>query len=87
MDPLQLAIGLVILERFDWEVVQRVEVGARYDALIGERGLAKVQQQTARTVMSLPMHLDLTLAKQQGIAGMLDASRRETSWKSDESGG
>ena len=79
MDSLHRAIVLAKSERFAWEVEPRVEVGACHNALICERGLAKVQQQTARTVMSLPMQPDLTLATQQRIAVMLDASHRETS--------
>jgi len=38
MDTLQCAVVLAKLERFDWEIERRLEVGARYTALLG--GLA-----------------------------------------------
>jgi UDP-2-acetamido-2-deoxy-ribo-hexuluronate aminotransferase len=34
MDSIQCAVVLAKLERFDWEVRQRIEIGARYDALL-----------------------------------------------------
>tara|TARA_R110000850_G_scaffold125586_25_gene244089 strand:- start:742 stop:1713 length:972 start_codon:yes stop_codon:yes gene_type:complete len=34
MDTLQCAVVLAKLERFDWEVTQRLKLGARYDALL-----------------------------------------------------
>ena len=34
MDTLQCAVVLAKLERFDWEVRQRITIGARYDALL-----------------------------------------------------
>lgn len=34
MDSIQCAVVLAKLERFDWEVRQRAEIGARYDALL-----------------------------------------------------
>jgi len=34
MDTLQCAIVLAKLERFEWEIKQRVEIGAQYDALL-----------------------------------------------------
>jgi len=34
MDTIQCAVVLAKLERFDWEVRQRIEIGARYDALL-----------------------------------------------------
>lgn len=36
MDTLQCAIVLAKLERFDWEIAQRLKVGARYQALLAE---------------------------------------------------
>ncbi len=35
MDSIQCAVVLAKLERFDWEVRQRGEIGAHYDALLG----------------------------------------------------
>ena len=37
MDTLQCAVVLAKLERFDWEVARREEVGRRYDALLRDR--------------------------------------------------
>jgi UDP-2-acetamido-2-deoxy-ribo-hexuluronate aminotransferase len=34
MDSIQCAVVLAKLERFDWEVRRRIEIGARYDALL-----------------------------------------------------
>lgn len=49
MDTLQCAIVLAKLERFDWEVQQRMEIGNRYNALFDECGITRVQQRTDRT--------------------------------------
>src|SRR5262249_31690351 len=37
MDTIQCAVVLAKLERFDWEIARRIEVGRRYDQLLGER--------------------------------------------------
>jgi UDP-2-acetamido-2-deoxy-ribo-hexuluronate aminotransferase len=37
MDTLQCAVVLAKLERFEWEIARRTEVGRRYDALLSER--------------------------------------------------
>lgn len=49
MDTLQCAVVLAKLERFDWEVERRLEIGARYNALMDERGIPRVQQRSDRT--------------------------------------
>ena len=49
MDTLQCAIVLAKLERFDWEVQQRLALGARYNALCDEAGIARIQQRADRT--------------------------------------
>jgi UDP-2-acetamido-2-deoxy-ribo-hexuluronate aminotransferase len=50
MDTIQCAVVLAKLERFDWEVEQRLIIGARYneliDALPPEAGLQRVVQST-----------------------------------------
>ena len=48
MDTLQCAIVLAKLTRFDWEVDQRLKIGARYNKLIAGR-LKVVTQRTDRT--------------------------------------
>ncbi len=49
MDTLQCAIVLAKLERFDWEVEQRLAVGRRYNQLLDEAGISHVQQRPDRT--------------------------------------
>jgi UDP-2-acetamido-2-deoxy-ribo-hexuluronate aminotransferase len=49
MDTLQCAIVLAKLERFEWEVEQRMQIGATYNHLMDEAGIARVQQRPDRT--------------------------------------
>ena len=49
MDTLQCAIVLAKMERFDWEVQQRLQIGARYNTLMDENNIARVQQRPDRT--------------------------------------
>jgi len=51
MDTLQCAVLLAKLERFEWEIARRIEVGRRYDALLAERApdLKLVQVRPDRT--------------------------------------
>jgi len=49
MDTLQCAIVLAKLERFDWEVEQRIAIGRRYNELMDEAGVVRVQQRNDRT--------------------------------------
>lgn len=49
MDTLQCAVVLAKLERFDWEVERRLEIGAKYNALMDERGIPRVKQRSDRT--------------------------------------
>ncbi|MCE4061551.1 DegT/DnrJ/EryC1/StrS family aminotransferase [Pandoraea sputorum] len=43
MDTLQCAVVLAKLERFEWEIAQRIEIGSRYQSLLAFRdGLAPV---------------------------------------------
>ncbi|HEY4192525.1 MAG TPA: DegT/DnrJ/EryC1/StrS family aminotransferase [Mesorhizobium sp.] len=48
MDTLQCAIVLAKLERFDWEVGRRLELGARYNRLLDEAGVKRVHQRQDR---------------------------------------
>ena len=48
MDTLQCAIVLAKLERFGWEIEQRLAIGARYNALCDESGVTRVQQRADR---------------------------------------
>lgn len=49
MDTLQCAVVLGKLERFEWEVQQRLAIGARYNALLDEAGVTRIQQKPGRT--------------------------------------
>lgn len=49
MDTLQCAIVLAKLERFDWEVRQRIEIGRRYNDMMDRNGIARAQQRGDRT--------------------------------------
>jgi UDP-2-acetamido-2-deoxy-ribo-hexuluronate aminotransferase len=49
MDTIQCAVVLAKLERFDWEIERRVQIGRRYDELLDQRGLARVTQRNDRT--------------------------------------
>ena len=49
MDTLQCAILLAKLERFEWEVQQRMAIGQRYNQLLDQAGIARVQQRPERT--------------------------------------
>ena len=49
MDTLQCAIVLAKLDRFDWEVQLRREIGDRYNVLMDDVGIARIQQRADRT--------------------------------------
>jgi UDP-2-acetamido-2-deoxy-ribo-hexuluronate aminotransferase len=49
MDTLQCAIVLAKLKLFDWELGRRMEIGERYNRLLGERGVERVSQKQDRT--------------------------------------
>lgn len=49
MDTLQCAIVLAKLERFDFEVEQRTAIGRRYNVLLDNLGITRVQQRPNRT--------------------------------------
>lgn len=49
MDTLQCAVVLAKLERFEWEIEQRLELGRRYNQLLDAAGITRVQQRADRT--------------------------------------
>jgi len=49
MDTLQCAVVLAKLERFDWEVEQRIRIGQQYNQLLDDIGVRRIQQCTDRT--------------------------------------
>lgn len=48
MDTIQCAIVLAKLERFDWELERRLELGERYNRLMDEAGIERVHQRSDR---------------------------------------
>ena len=51
MDTIQCAVVLAKLERFEWEVERRIEVGSYYNKLIDEAGISRVQLSNDRTTV------------------------------------
>ena len=49
MDTIQCAVVLAKLQRFDHEIEQRLEIGARYNAMLDEAGIARVHQLPGHT--------------------------------------
>lgn len=49
MDTIQCAVVLAKLDRFDWEVQQRIAIGQHYNSLMDEAGIQRVQQRQDRT--------------------------------------
>jgi UDP-2-acetamido-2-deoxy-ribo-hexuluronate aminotransferase len=49
MDTIQCAILLAKFERFEWEVEQRGQIGKRYNQLLDQSGIARIQQVVERT--------------------------------------
>jgi UDP-2-acetamido-2-deoxy-ribo-hexuluronate aminotransferase len=49
MDTLQCAIVLAKLERFEWEVQQREEIGQHYNQLLDQARIARIKQRPERT--------------------------------------
>ncbi|WP_328592389.1 DegT/DnrJ/EryC1/StrS family aminotransferase [Flavisphingopyxis soli] len=49
MDTLQCAVILGKLSRFDWEIEQRLAIGARYNDLLDAAGIGRVVQRDDRT--------------------------------------
>ena len=49
MDTIQCAIVLAKLDRFDWEVGQRIEIGQKYNQLMDKSNIPRVQQRADRS--------------------------------------
>jgi UDP-2-acetamido-2-deoxy-ribo-hexuluronate aminotransferase len=49
MDTLQCAIVLAKMERFELEVQQRYEIGRRYNLMLDQAGITRIQQRPERT--------------------------------------
>lgn len=49
MDTIQCAIVLAKLERFDWEIDQRLKIGSKYNEIFDGIGIKRIQQSNDRT--------------------------------------
>ena len=49
MDGIQCAVVLAKLERFEWEVSERLRIGQRYNAFMDEVAIRRVAQRNDRT--------------------------------------
>lgn len=49
MDTIQCAIVLAKLNRLEWEVSRRIEIGERYNTLFDDRGIRRISQRQNRT--------------------------------------
>jgi UDP-2-acetamido-2-deoxy-ribo-hexuluronate aminotransferase len=49
MDSIQCAVLLAKLERFEWEIERRLEIGARYNDALDNVGIERVKQRPDRT--------------------------------------
>lgn len=49
MDTLQCAVALAKMERFDWEIRERLRIGERYNALLDAAGVRRIRQRPGRT--------------------------------------
>uniref|UniRef100_UPI00129466AC aminotransferase class I/II-fold pyridoxal phosphate-dependent enzyme n=1 Tax=Trichlorobacter lovleyi TaxID=313985 RepID=UPI00129466AC len=48
-DTIQAAVLLAKLEQFEWEIKQRIKIGAQYNQLMDQHGIQRVQQRPDRT--------------------------------------
>jgi len=49
MDSIQCAVLLAKLQRFEWEIDRRLEIGARYHEAMDKAGIGRVKQRSDRT--------------------------------------
>ncbi len=69
MDTLQCAVVLAKLERFDWEIEQRLKIGARYQALLADLPVQRLAVRADRDCVwaQFTLHLDAREAVQQAL--------------------
>ena len=70
MDTLQCAIVLAKLERFDWEIARRLEIGARYSQLLDEVGIERVVQRSDRS--SVFAQYTVLVNQRESLQGLLN---------------
>jgi UDP-2-acetamido-2-deoxy-ribo-hexuluronate aminotransferase len=71
MDTLQCAIVLAKMERLDWEIERRLAIGARYNALMDQAGIPRVQQRSDRT--SVYAQYTIFVDDREAVQGALSA--------------
>lgn len=49
LDTIQAAVLLAKLDQFDWEIGKRLQIGARYNAMLDEKNIQRVHQKSDRT--------------------------------------
>ncbi|MDR2015019.1 MAG: DegT/DnrJ/EryC1/StrS family aminotransferase [Azoarcus sp.] len=76
MDTIQCAIVLAKLERFDWEIEQRIAIGRRYNELMDEHGIARITQRPDRT--SVFAQYTVLLDNREAIQSSLNAQNIPT---------
>jgi len=76
MDTLQCAIVLAKLERFDWEVEQRIAIGRRYNELMDEHGICHITQRPDRT--SVFAQYTILLDDREAVQSSLNAQNIPT---------
>ena len=71
MDTIQCAIVLAKLERFDWEVEQRLKIGKKYNDLFDSIGIKRIHQSDDRT--SVFAQYTVFLSDREMAQGFLEA--------------
>jgi UDP-2-acetamido-2-deoxy-ribo-hexuluronate aminotransferase len=69
MDSIQCAVLLAKLDRFDWEIEKRLETGARYNTMMDEAGIERIQQRSNRT--SVFAQYTVLLERRDSVAAQL----------------
>lgn len=69
MDTIQCAIVLAKLQRLEWELDRRKEIGARYNRLIDERGIQRISQRQDRS--SVYAQYTIFVDKREAVAASL----------------
>ena len=72
MDSIQCAVVLAKLARFDWEIRQRIEIGAHYDALLAGSPVKPIKVKTDRT--SVYAQYTLRVAQREAFEQHMKAS-------------
>lgn len=72
MDSIQCAVLLAKLDRFEWEVKKRLEIGARYNDAMDAAGIKRIQQRPDRS--SVFAQYTVLVEERERLAGQLNAA-------------